>query len=73
VPQCNLDEFLVIEHATKGLELGEFKPMFVQRNFVVDRAHLQNELFLSALGLSPKHHRGEFGSYVFFIFLLAVD
>jgi putative gypsy type transposon len=59
VPQCNLDEFLVIEHATKGLELGEFKPQFVQRNFVIDRTHLQNELFLSALGISQKYHRGE--------------
>ncbi|CAO2821441.1 unnamed protein product [Amaranthus hypochondriacus] len=49
VPQCDFDEFLVIEHATKGLELGEFKPSFVQRNFVVDRAHLQNDLLLSAL------------------------
>lgn len=54
VPQCNFDEFLVIEHATKDVELGNFKPNFVQRKFLVTRDHLQNESFFSALGFSPK-------------------
>ena len=29
VPQCNLEEFLIIEHATKEVELGGFKPVLV--------------------------------------------
>ena len=56
VPQCNLEEFLIIEHATKEVELRGFKPVLVQRSFVVNLDHLQNDLILSALGLSPKYH-----------------
>ena len=59
VPQCNLEDFFIIEHATKEVELQGFKPVLVQRNFVVNLDHLQNDLFLSSLGLSPKYHQGE--------------
>lgn len=56
VPQCDFDEFLVIEHVTKEVEVGAFKPNFVQRSFVVTWDHLQNDLFLCSLGLSSKYH-----------------
>ena len=55
-PQCNLEEFLVIEHTTKVVELGGIKPILVQSNFALNLDHLQNDIFLSALGLSSKYH-----------------
>ena len=59
VPQCKLEKFFIMKHATKEVELGGFKPVLVQRSFVVNLDHLQNDLFLSVLGLSPKYLQGE--------------
>ena len=69
VPQCNLEEFLIMEHATKEVELGGFKPVLVRRSFVVNLDHLQNNLFLSALGLSPKYHQGELKPLLIVLFV----
>ena len=72
VPQCNLEEFLIIEHATKEIELGGFKPVLVQRSFVVNLDHLKNYLFLSALDLNPKYHQGELKPLLIFLFVLGL-
>ena len=70
VPQCNLEEFLIIEHATKEVELGGFKPILVQRNFVVNPDYLQNDLlFLFTLGLSLKYHQDELEPLLIVLFI----
>lgn len=56
VPQCTVDDAVIIEYAQMSIEQG-WAPLYVQNNWIPRKKHLNIQLLLSTFEISLKVHK----------------